>query len=309
VFQLDAEAGVVRFGIKLARVRAGGGGAGNVPAGTLATLDLSAPPVAKLKVWQPLDAGSGEDAETLREAELRIPKLLRHRERAVTAEDYRELALVTPGVRVGRVEVLPRFKPQQRRFDVPGVVSVMALPARQSLEPPYPRVDRPFIEAVYGQLDPRKPLGVELYVIGCEYLPIAISVGIDNPSGQQQIFADVEQALRRYLFSLAPGGPDSTGWPLGRTVRRRELEVVVSRLPGVAGVYGPNLFSRDEQGAWRKVAAADGNESAEIALEPWMLPELISVVVASGAAPDELKPQGPTTSEGGVAVPVVPEVC
>jgi hypothetical protein len=322
VFQLDAEAGVVRFGdgvrgkipargarIKLARVRSGGGRAGNVPAASLTALELSSPPVAKLKVWQPLDASSGEDRETLREAELRIPKLLRHRERAVTAEDYRELALATPGVRVGRVEVLPRFKPQQRRFDVPGVVSVMALPARASLEAPYPRVDRTFIDAVYGQLDPRKPLGAELYVIGCEYLPIAISVGIDNPSGLQQIFSDVEQALRRYLFALAPGGPESSGWPLGRSVRRRELEVVVSRLPGVAGVYGPNLFQRDEHGAWRKVVAADGNESAEITLDPWMLPELISVVVASGAAPDEVKPPQPKTGDGGVAVPVVPEVC
>ena len=65
----------------------------------------------------------------------------------VTAADYRQLALDTPAVEVGRVEVLPRFKPRDRRFEVPGVVSVMALPAR-AFDPaanpgPQPRPDRP----------------------------------------------------------------------------------------------------------------------------------------------------------------------
>jgi hypothetical protein len=71
--------------------------------------------------------------ETLADAQRRIPASLRHRERAVTADDYKALAFEAPGVDVGRVEVLPRFKPHDRRFGVPGVVSVMALPS-QSLD-------------------------------------------------------------------------------------------------------------------------------------------------------------------------------
>jgi len=319
VFQLDPEAGTVRFGdgvrgripargarIKVALARAGGGRAGNVAAGVLTAVDTAGGP--PLKVWQPQPARGGQDAETLAEAEKRIPAIFRHRQRAITPEDYAELTRATPGVRVGRVEVLPRFKPQQRRFDVPGVVSVMALPARDTFEPPYPRVDRPFIEAVYAQLEPRKPLGVELYVIGCEYVPLALSVGLDNPSGSQATFIAVQEALRRYLFALPPGGPEGQGWPLGRTVRRRELEIVVSRVPGVSGVYGPNLFTRTEAG-WQKVVAADGNESAEIPLREWQLPELLAVVVASGAAPDAVKPPQPTRAREGLPIPVVPEVC
>jgi predicted phage baseplate assembly protein len=261
-----------------------------------------------LKVWQPLPARGGQDAETLAEAEQRIPAVFRHRQRAITPDDYAELARATPGVRVGRVEVLPRFKPQQRRFDVPGVVSVMALPGRDTFEPPYPRVDRPFIEAVYAQLEPRKPLGVELYVVGCEYVPLALSVGVDNPSGDQATLTAVQDALRRYLFALPPGGPEGGGWPLGRTVRRRELEIVVSRVPGVSGVYGPNLFTPTPTG-WQKVVATDGNESAEVPLQPWQLPELLAVVVATGAAPEEVKPPAPAKAQAGLAIPVVPEVC
>jgi hypothetical protein len=319
VFQLNPEAGAVRFGdgvrgripargarIKVALMRAGGGQAGNVAAGVLTAVDVAGGP--QLKVWQPQPARGGQDAETLAGAEKRIPAIFRHRQRAITPDDYAELAHATPGVRVGRVEVLPRFKPQQRRFDVPGVVSVIALPARDTFEPPYPRVDRPFIEAVYAQLEPRKPLGVELYVIGCEYMPLALSVGIDNPSGSRATFTAVQDALRRHLFALPPGGPEGQGWPLGRTVRRRELEIVVSRVPGVSGVYGPNLFTQTPAG-WQKVVAADGNESAEIPLREWQLPELLAVVVASGAAPEEVKPPLPTKAQAGLAIPVVPEVC
>jgi len=67
----------------------------------------------------------------------------------------------TPGVDVGRVEVLARFKPRDRRFNVPGVVSVLALPARSLSGPPNPRPDRPFIERVHGHLSARTPLSTD----------------------------------------------------------------------------------------------------------------------------------------------------
>jgi hypothetical protein len=111
--------------------------------------------------------GGSADAETLREAERRIPARLNHRERAVTGDDYRVLARETPGVDVGRVELLPRFKPQTRMEEIPGIVTVMALPDRPLGPPPNPRADRPFLEAVFGWLDNRRPLATELYVIGC----------------------------------------------------------------------------------------------------------------------------------------------
>ena len=70
----------------------------------------------------------------------------------MTAEDYKALAFEAPGIDVGRVDVLPRFKPHDRRFGVPGVVSVMALPAQSLSGPPNPRPDRPFIERLHAYL-------------------------------------------------------------------------------------------------------------------------------------------------------------
>jgi len=319
-YRLDAEAGTVRFGdgvrgkipARGARFRAtvmriGGGDAGNLSAGSLIEVQTSSA-IQKIKAFQPFAALGGRNAETLAEAEKRIPALFRNRDRAVTEDDYRQIAATTPGVSVGRVEVMPRFKPQERRSNVPGVVTVMALPYRPGFEAPYPNVDRPFIETVYKYLADRKPLGTELYVIGCEYVRIALTVGIDNPGGREETYTAVKEALQEFLFSLAPGGPQGDGWPLGRTVRRRELEIIVSRVANVDGVYGPNLFTQ-VNGAWKQLTTNDANDSVEIPLKPWQLPELVGVIVTEGIAPTEFKTPAPTKASDGLAIPVVKEIC
>lgn len=337
-FELDAEAGTVRFGdgvrgrvperemrIQLASGRFGGGRAGNLPPASLtevsaATVVGTPRPLPAIKVWQPLPTEGGEDAETLARAEQRIPARLRHRERAVTAEDYRRLAAETPGTEVGRVEVLPRFKPRERRPDVPGVVSVMVLPARAPAKAPNPRPDRPFIERVHAWLSARTPLATELYVIGCEYVALGVAVAVEIRDGfaREAVLYEVREALRRLLWPLPPGGQAGSGWPLDRDVRERELEVEVSRVAGVAEVAGLNLFGRatvDGRDQWTLLtrATVDGTQTLELAA--WQLPELLSVVAVDAAGgtlgvPADLSAApNPFASDTAVAVPVVPEVC
>jgi predicted phage baseplate assembly protein len=331
VYALDSEAGAIRFGdavngripnvgsrVRVALMRAGGGATGNLPAGSLTGIDardLDGNRVNKLKINQPLPTGGGDDAETLAEAERRIPALFRHRDRAVTGDDFRRLAADTPGVAVGRVEVMSRFKPHQRRFNVPGVVSVMVLPQKEAVMPPNPRPDRPFLESIHNYLDERRPVGTEMYTIGCEYIPLGVSVSvrISNGFGQEQVLRDVRQALRQYLWPLLPGGPQQEGWPLGRAVRERELEVVVARVPGVNSVNGINLFKRSGNN-WQLIPRV-GSSAVELAMSAWQLPELLSVVavaddVASATAPANLDGvPNPFAAEDEIAVPVVPEVC
>ena len=334
VYELDAEAGSLRFGdgvrgrvpesrmrIRLKAGRFGGGRAGNVPAGTLSELSgqrVEPGAVPPIKVHQPLAAQGGDDAETLAAAEARIPALLRHRDRAVTAEDYRRVAREAPGLEVGRVEVLPRFKPRDRRFDVPGVVTVLALPARALAEAPNPRPDRPFLETLHGHLSARVPLTTELYVIGCEYVPLGLAAAITVRDGaaREQVLFEVREALRRLLWPLPPGGVDGEGWTLGRPVRERELEVQISRVPGVREVSGLRLFERAGSGRgadWRLLPGDARDGTRNLALSPWQLPELLSLVVVEGdshALPDSLRAlPNPFADDRAVAVPVVPPVC
>lgn len=326
-YSLDSEAGTIRFGdgvrgkipevgkrIRVLFLRAGGGSSGNLPPGSLTEIranDLQGKPIAtQFKVLQPLALAGGEDAETLADAERRIPELFRHRDRAVTSDDYRQLAALTPSIRLGRVEILPRFKPHQRRSNVPGVVSVIVLPLKEAIDTPNPRPDRPMLEAVHAYLDARRPLATELYVIGCEYIPLGIGVGVRIAAGfgRDAVLSSVREAVRRFLWSLPPGGIDGRGWQLGKTVQDRELAVIVARVPGVSSVLGVNLF-RKQGNNWQKMIPPGIGLAVELTLEAWQLPELLSVVVlADEPPPEDLSPQ-PFTSKSGIAVPVVLEVC
>ena len=99
--------------------------------------------------------------------------MIRHGGRAVTAADYQELALRTPGVAMGRVEVLERFKPQQRRFRQSrrrlGHGDARADRHRAARPAARPRDAG---DASMPGWTQRRPLSTELYVIGTDYVPI-----------------------------------------------------------------------------------------------------------------------------------------
>lgn len=323
IYSLDPEAGLVTFGdgvrgmvpaagrtIQVVGMRAGGGAAGNLSPGSIKA--IAAPPGApRLRVNQPLATTGGADSETLADAEARIPALIRNGGRAVTVADYKELALRTPGAPVGRVEVLERFKPHQRRDNVPGVVSVMVLPARAGTAAPAPRPDRPLLETVHAWLDERRPVSTELYVIGVDYLPIGISAAVELVDSRQRevVLNAVSEAIRLHLWPLGPGGPDGYGWPLGRAVDDRLIETAIGRVPGVRSVAPVRLFVRRPDRRWR-IIPENPNGRTQIPLARWQLPELAMLAVSEGdASATSLTASAAEGAESGVAVPVVPEVC
>lgn len=325
VYSLDSEAGIVRFGdgargavpalgraIHVAYLRSGGGSAGNVPAGALKA--IAAPPGSpRLKVMQPLAMAGGVDAERLDEAEVRIPATIRHGDRAVTKSDVRELALRTPGVAVGRAEVLERFKPQQRRSNIPGVVSVMVIPQRAGTAKPAPRADRAMLETVHAWLDARRPLATELYVIAPDYVPIGVSAAVElvDPDQRDAVLEMVSEVIRAHLWPLAPGGPDGQGWPLGRAIDDRLVETAIARVPGVRSVAPVRLFRKSGRGTSWVPVAEDRTGRALITLQPWQLPELAMLAVGVGDTASASLPPGGSAlgDDDGIAVPVVPELC
>ena len=329
-FVLDPEAGSVSFGnqmqgmippvsrrIRARLMRAGGGVAGNIPAGTLTAIqaiDVSGTAVTGLTVQQPIDTSGGADSETLDHAEQRIPATLRHQERSVTVDDYKNLVQEMPGSGVARVEVLPLFKPQTRAINIPGVVSVMVIPPKGNVQPPCPRADRTLLENVYAYLNPKRPAAAEMYLIGTEYVGLGLSVAVEvrGGFGLLQVSQQVEQALRTYLWPNPPGGAANQGWPLGRNVRSLELEVIVSQVPGVVEVNGLRLFQLQSGGTYQPLTInASGN--SELILESWELPELLQVLVTAGtdgsgvAVATSLTPEVQT--DNTYAVPIVQTVC
>lgn len=332
VFQLDAEAGELRFGDGAHGARPppgatlrvdydhGVGRAGNVGAG-MVTSGPALPP--GIQVENPLPTWGGADAEGVREGERQISRFLQHRDRLVTVQDFEALTLRTPGVAVGRVEVLPAFHPAlspNEPGDAPGAVTVMAIP-RFDPDPAETQGADAFLDAIACWLAPRRLVTTEIFVRRPQYKPIWVTVGVEVMAGmsQAQVREAVKAALTALLSPLPPedvdlleptvslaGSPPATvarrGWPLRKPVLSLELATEAARVNGVTLVRGVRL------------GLASGAAQDQVPLTGLQLPRLAGIAVAVGDPPslDELRGTGPVATGAQrpfVSVPVVPEEC
>ena len=308
-YTVDHEAGVVHFGgakvpqlgerIRVLRYRYGGGLAGNVVAGA-----LNASSIGGIKrIANPLPAAGGADAASLTEALEAIPAEVHRRDRAVVADDFRDLALQVPGV--GRAETLPLMHPDAPSQEAAGVISVVVFPKNDLSDPDAPLPGYELLRSVARYLDVRRLVTTELYVIPPTYVPIVVSIGLSVRSGYQvdAVRQWVDRILRQYLRSTPPDGPDGTGWPLGRNVRIAELEAVAVQVEGVEYVVGSAIGVPTSGGnGWTEVA--DG----VVQLQKWQVPQLAGITVSDG---DPL-PVGATLEPAPpqrIPVPLPPDVC
>jgi hypothetical protein len=254
VFTVDYESGQVRFGDghrgvrppAASRIRAsyqyGGGTQGNVAIGAVKTS-----PDVRLqggyKLDNPIATWGGDLGETVDEGERNIPLYLRHRDRCVTAQDFKDVTQRTPGVDVGRVEVLPLYNPDKGLDNLAGVVTLMVVPATDTTRPLWPSPNRLFLKTVCNYLDERRLVTTEIYVRGPEYVSVALSIGLEVRAGyfRDQVIQAVRVRLQEYLSALPPGGPDETGWPLNKLLLQKDIEAVVTRVAGVEFVNSMEL--------------------------------------------------------------------
>ncbi len=323
-YVLDAAAGTITFGdglhgrlplpgeaIRCLTYRYGGGVQGNVGAGRINRVRAGSAAVQALKVSNPLPAEGGADAESLAAATARIPQSLRHNDRAVAADDFVDLALATPGVHVGRAQVLPRHKPHERVDGVPGVVTLIVLPAYDPLQPDQPTPDREMLRRVCAHLEPRRLLTTELYVTPPQYVRLSCSLAVEPEagSGEETLRRNVELALRQHLAPLPPYGPDGAGWPFGRAVRDRDLEAAALRVQGVRLVNEVRLVGEEIGRAGERQPVTQ-----TLTLLAWQLPVLLEVRVAVGAdahaeALPALDTPPPALPVDHLPVPVAQEEC
>jgi Baseplate J-like protein len=326
-YVLDPEAGTVRFGNGVRgrapqigeRIRAleycyGGGSAGNVAAKAIAKVTG----IGQVKASNPLPATGGAEGEPIAAALERVPGEFRRHDRAVTASDFQELALATPGAHIGRAECMPLFDPTSKVEDAAGVVSVVIWPAQDLKHPNAPVPDRTMLRQVCSWLDARRLVTTELYVIPPTYKKIAVSCGIQAKPGYgiEAVRRWVELVIRQYLAPLPPYGPDGGGWPLGRTVYGPELEAAALQVDGVLYVQCLRLgVWNDAAGQWVEAAtdppATSGCLPRErVLLQPWEVPEVVEMTVVQG---DALKPgdaAGPVPPPlVPIPVPTIPEEC
>jgi hypothetical protein len=251
-YTLDALPGEITFGNGLngripqtvQRIRAlsyktSRGPQGNLPAGhrwRLLQAELSG---VRGDNWQPAQPGTA--AESIDEAKKRARGEFRTRSRAITSEDFEELARATPGLRVARAKALPNYHPDFPRLNMPGSVTVVVVPyARSNTVKPQP--SRGFLETVQRHLEAHRLLTTDVHVIGPDYLQVSVicTIYVQRQSQPEQVKQRAEKALQGFLNALT-GGPEHTGWPLGRAVFPSEIYQLLDTVEGVEYVTGVEL--------------------------------------------------------------------
>jgi hypothetical protein len=330
LFLLDPEAGQITFGDGAhgsrppdqSNMRADYdfcmGAAGNVGPGSINTSPVLP---QGFTVTNPVRTWGGADAETPDEGEKQISRYLQHRDRLVTAYDFEVITLRTPGVEIGRVEVLPDFHPDLSTGlggDAPGAVTLMLIPTFDPVNPDAPSPSNDFLDAVCRYLDTRRLITSEVFLRGPDYVGIWVSIGIQVLPGLNA--GPVRDAVKAAVLSfLAPttGGaqqlpsdpaillsaPQSVykGWPLGKSVIALELIAVAGRVAGVEFVQGVLL-------------AKDGGAVPQVDFSGLELPRVLGISVTDGdplslADLQGTAPPAAGAGAGAAQVPVIPQEC
>lgn len=217
------------------RYRHGGGQEGNVQAGVLNTLKTAIPYIARVANRQA--AWGGLDAETLEAAKMRVPALLRSRDRAVTEGDFEFLAQQALPAAIGRVKCL-QPRPADAGRVVPGQVFLLVIPRLRHpegyLEPESLRLRENDIQTLTAYLDERRLLTTRLEVRPPAYQWVAVVARLRPTPGADPARVEAEVLARLYRF-LNPliGGPAGKGWPFGRDLY---ISDVYGCLQGMANI-------------------------------------------------------------------------
>jgi hypothetical protein len=258
-FTVDRQSGAIRFGdgtqgriptvgannVRLRRYQTGGGAFGNKPAGSITQLRTSVPYVDSVVNLEPALGGQDiEDWDAVRE---RGARWLRHRERAITMEDYEDLAkLASPAV--AKAKCYPNrdlaVDPAGSSLK-PGVVSLIILPHSEDLRP-LPELH--LLRRVRNFLHERRVQDTELVILAPEYVRAtvqAVVVAATAPTAAD-IVTQCDQELDRYLHPLT-GGPDGRGWEFGQRPYESDLYALLESIRGLEYVQSLSISLEEER--------------------------------------------------------------
>ena len=254
-YEIDRVSGEVKFGDGIygkippigrdnitVDYRSGGGSKGNVIADEIKELKSSIAYVDKAS--NPLAAGGGTDVEDIDECIERGPLVLKHRNRAVTASDFEQIAYQASRA-IGRAKCLPNFD-NQGHFK-PGWVTVIVIPESGEDKPKLSLQLKRQVETYLRehsantlQLQVSEPVYAEASVT-----TILIATTIDAiPLVEKEAFI----MLREFLHPLT-GGYGGNGWEFGRMPCISDFYALLEKIDGVDYVkslsvdlrtYGPD---------------------------------------------------------------------
>jgi predicted phage baseplate assembly protein len=221
----------------------GGGEQGNRAAATIVQLKSGIPYIDGVTNYEP--AQGGAPREPIERLKARGPRVLRHRDRAVTAEDLADLAYAASADIARAVTVSPTFDPYNLWLDpkLPpaptaeheavdaGRVGVIVVP---NVDAARPTPSLGLLRQVEAHLRQRCPATADLWVAGPEWVRVMVTTSVVPASIDlaDVVSARIRTALDHFLHPLT-GGIQGQGWAFGRKPHRSDLMAIVEAVEGV----------------------------------------------------------------------------
>jgi baseplate J-like protein len=226
--------------LRLKFYQTGGGHAGNRAAGTITELKTTIPYIDEVTNAEPSEGGA--DAESRDSLIHRGPRTIRHRDRAVTVQDYEDLAMMASS-EVARVKCFP-LQDLAVGIDLddwkPGVISLVVVPHSTDAKP-YP--DLELLDAVHDHLETKRAAEVvRLVIVGPKYVRVKVlsEVVPESVEAVGNLETNVAGALSHFLHPLT-GGSEGTGWSFGRRPHASDVYAVIESVAGVGYVRSLKL--------------------------------------------------------------------
>ena len=237
--------------ISMLAYRTGGGEKGNVDRGTIKVLKSAVPYVTRVINYK--SARGGTDAQSLEDAAIAVPRKLRTRDRAVTKEDFENLALKAAEGAIAKARCFGAANKEEagtvRLLLVPQPPDLKAIGRGEGINPDDLEIekDSPLLKQVSDYLDERRLLGVEVKYNKPNYVGVQVKTEValepeyQNPLAQKELHQKIEVELYRFLNPIT-GGPEKKGWPFGRNLYVSDIYQVLQAIPGVLYLGTVQLF-------------------------------------------------------------------
>lgn len=244
-YRLDRTSGTVRFGdgqegaipptgeenVEVV-YQTGGGSEGNVAAGAITDLRSSISRIDEVTNLEPSDGGT--DVESLDGAVERAPRAIKNRGRAVSAEDFEQIAM-----EASRQLATVRCEPEMDEAGdrTPGWVTLLIIPRERRARPTPSLELRQRIKGAVRKRAPAALVGHEskrIVIRGPDYAEVSVETTVDTRGVESitNLKNTVEGALEAFFHPLT-GGRDGEGWAFGQAPKLSQLTTLVEGTPGV----------------------------------------------------------------------------
>ncbi len=200
-----------------------------------------------LTVLMDIDEGKKKSITEIKQAPVEFMESMC---RAITSEDFEEKAQDCMKILLqkdppGRAVCMTNrkllyskgIKEYQVNEELPGHVSVIIIPRGVENSKYCEKEGKPtdrLLEEIKAYLDARRLITTRVHVVNPVYINVRLRVwlAIKENIKQNEVISEAGRRINEY-FNPISGGPEGTGWPLGRHIYRSEVYNLLEGIPGI----------------------------------------------------------------------------